>query len=49
MFKDIDFKDLGALHSDISRAFLAMITAQAMTGGDNDLLQSACRWFSVFY
>ena len=43
MFKEIDFKDLGerCIATFLEDIFLAMITAQAMTGGDNDLLQSA--------
>ena len=42
MFKEIDFKDLGErCIATFLETFLAMITAQAMTGGDNDLLQSA--------
>ncbi len=42
MFKEIDFKDLAErCIATFLETFLAMITAQAMTGGDNDLLQSA--------
>ena len=42
MFKDIDWKDLGeSCIATFFETFLAMITAEAITGGDNDLLQSA--------
>ena len=46
MFKEIDFKDLGErCIATFLETFLAMITAQAMTGGDNDLLAVCfCRW-----
>ena len=42
MFNDIDWKDLGErCIATILETFLAMITAEAMTGGDQDLLRSA--------
>ena len=42
MFKDLDFKDLGErCIATFLETFLAMITAEAMTGGDQDLLRSA--------
>ena len=42
MFKEIDWKDLGErCVATFLETFLAMITAEAMTGGDADLLRSA--------
>ena len=42
MFNDIDWKDLGErCIATFLETFLAMITAEAMTGGDLDLLRSA--------
>ena len=42
MFKEIDWKDLGErCIATFLETFLAMITAEAMTGGDADLLRSA--------
>jgi|TARA_A100001201_G_scaffold143766_2_gene147372 hypothetical protein len=42
MFNDIDWKDLGErCIATFLETFLAMITAEAMTGGDQDLLRSA--------
>ena len=48
MFKDIDWKDLGErCVATFLETFLAMITAEALTGSDGDLLQiSFCWWFS---
>ena len=42
MFKEIDWKDLGErCIATFFETFLAMITAEAMTGSDQDLLRSA--------
>ena len=42
MFTDIDWKDLGErCIATFLETFLALITAEAMTGGDADLLKSA--------
>tara|TARA_R100001463_G_scaffold116563_1_gene171890 strand:+ start:289 stop:492 length:204 start_codon:yes stop_codon:yes gene_type:complete len=42
MFKDIDWNDLGErCIATFMETFLAMITAQAITGSDQDLLKSA--------
>ena len=42
MFKDIDWNDLGErCIATFMETFLAMITAQALTGSDQDLLKSA--------
>ena len=42
MFKEIDWKDLGErCVATFLETFLAMVTAEAMTGGDADLLRSA--------
>ena len=42
MFKDIDWKDLGErCVATFFETFLAMITAEALTGSDGDLLRSA--------
>ena len=42
MFKEIDWKDLGErCIATFLETFLAMVTAEAMTGGDADLLRSA--------
>jgi len=42
MFKDINWNDLGErCIATFLETFLAMITAEAMTGGDQDLLRSA--------
>tara|TARA_R100000742_G_C4266690_1_gene84804 strand:- start:966 stop:1169 length:204 start_codon:yes stop_codon:yes gene_type:complete len=42
MFKDIDWNDLGErCIATFLETFLAMITAQAITGSDQDLLKSA--------
>ena len=42
MFKDIDWNDLGErCIATFMETFLAMITAQALTGSDQDLLESA--------
>ena len=42
MFNDIDWKDLGErCIATFLETFLAMITAEAMTGGDQNLLRSA--------
>ena len=42
MFTDIDWKDLGErCIATFLETFLALITAEAMTGGDQDLLRSA--------
>ena len=42
MFKEIDWKDLGErCIATFLETFLAMITAEAMTCGDADLLRSA--------
>ena len=42
MFKNIDWNDLGErCIATFMETFLAMITAQALTGSDQDLLKSA--------
>ena len=42
MFKDIDWNDLGErCIATFMETFLAMITAQALTASDQDLLKSA--------
>ena len=42
MFKDIDWNDLGErCIATFMETFLAKITAQALTGSDQDLLKSA--------
>jgi|TARA_B100001778_G_C18039503_1_gene384747 hypothetical protein len=42
MFENIDWKDLGErCIATFLETFLAMITAEAMTGGDQNLLRSA--------
>ena len=42
MFKDIDWNDLGErCIATFMETFLGMITAQALTGSDQDLLKSA--------
>ena len=42
MFKDLDFKDLGErCIATFVETFIAMITAEALTGSDGDLLRSA--------
>ena len=42
MFKDLDFKDLGErCVATFVETFIAMITAEALTGSDGDLLRSA--------